>query len=88
MSTTDDHHTIRTKPLRHWISCALDNYFQELEDAHVSELYELVRKEMEYGLLRVVMKRTQGNQSLAAQWLGIARGTLRKKLETTGLANE
>jgi Fis family transcriptional regulator, factor for inversion stimulation protein len=32
-----------------------------------------------------VMRMAEGNQSLAAQWLGISRNTLRKKLEYYGL---
>jgi len=31
-------------------------------------------------LLDVVMARAEGNQSKAAQWLGLNRNTLRKKL--------
>ena len=85
MSTTDEITLIRKKPLRHWVSCALENYFSELEGAPVSELYDLVRKEMEHGLLDMVMRQTQGNQSTAANWLGISRGTLRKKLAELGL---
>lgn len=81
----DDITIIRKKPLRHWVACALENYFSELEGESVSELYDLVRKEMEHGLLEIVMRKTEGNQSVAAAWLGIARGTLRKKLAELGL---
>jgi Fis family transcriptional regulator len=48
-------------------------------------LYELVLGEVEPPLLRTVMEYTRGNQSRAAEILGINRGTLRKKLKTYGL---
>jgi len=35
---------------------------------------------VEKPLLDVVMARAEGNQSKAAQWLGLNRNTLRKKL--------
>ena len=35
---------------------------------------------VEKPLLDVVMARAEGNQSRAAQWLGLNRNTLRKKL--------
>jgi Fis family transcriptional regulator, factor for inversion stimulation protein len=35
---------------------------------------------VEKPLLDVVMARAEGNQSKAAQWLGLIRNTLRKKL--------
>lgn len=76
-----DIHLIGSKPLRYWISCSLERYFAELDGAAVSLLYELVQKEMDHALLSTVMRHAQGNQCLAANWLGIARGTLRKKLK-------
>ena len=41
--------------------------------------------EVEYPLLKSVMHHTRGNQSRAAEILGINRSTLRKKLEKHGL---
>ena len=40
---------------------------------------------VEQPLLQEVMARTRGNQSRAAQWLGLNRNTLRKKLQQHGL---
>jgi Fis family transcriptional regulator, factor for inversion stimulation protein len=36
-------------------------------------------------MLEVVLKQAEGNQSLAAEFLGINRNTLRKKLQQHGL---
>ena len=43
---------------------------------------ELVMREVEKPLFRTVMEYADGNQSQAAEILGINRGTLRKKLKT------
>jgi Fis family transcriptional regulator len=38
-------------------------------------------------LLEELMRRLQGNRVLAAQWLGLNRATVRKKLNEHGLTN-
>ena len=82
---THDIQMIGQKPLRYWIACSLERYFSELDGASISLLYELVRKEMDHAVLSTVLRHARGNQCLAANWLGIARGTLRKKLVDVGL---
>ncbi|MEL7451715.1 MAG: DNA-binding transcriptional regulator Fis [Pseudomonadota bacterium] len=64
---------------------ALKTYFANLNGHKPGELYELVLGEVEPPLLKTVMEYTRGNQSRAAEILGINRGTLRKKLKTYGL---
>ena len=64
---------------------ALGNYFANLNGQKPNELYTLVMSEVEAPLFKTVMHYTGGNQSRAAQILGINRGTLRKKLRTYGL---
>jgi len=64
---------------------ALGNYFANLNGQKPNELYSLVMSEVEAPLFKTVMHYTGGNQSRAAQVLGINRGTLRKKLRTYGL---
>jgi Fis family transcriptional regulator len=46
-----------------------------------------VLREVEEPLFRAVMSYADGNQSRAAEILGINRGTLRKKLKEYGLTN-
>ena len=48
-------------------------------------LYDLVLQEVERPLLETVMHFTHGNQTRAAEVLGINRSTLRKKLRQYGL---
>ena len=50
-----------------------------------ARLYNLVLREVEEPLLRAVLDYADGNQSQAAEILGITRTTLRKKLRSMGL---
>jgi Fis family transcriptional regulator len=43
-------------------------------------LYDMIQRAVEKPLLDVVMQHAEGNQSRAAEWLGINRNTLRRKL--------
>ncbi|ACB32808.1 transcriptional regulator, Fis family [Leptothrix cholodnii SP-6] len=58
----------------------LEVYFQDLEGTEPHALYDMVLKAVERPLLDVVMQKADGNQSRAAEWLGINRNTLRRKL--------
>ncbi len=58
----------------------LEVYFQDLEGTEPHALYDMVLKAVERPLLDVVMTKAEGNQSRAAEWLGINRNTLRRKL--------
>lgn len=68
-------------PLRKFVQTKLADYFEHLDGQQPEYVYDLVIKEVEIGLLEFIMKKTKGNQSLAAKWLNLARGTLRKKLQ-------
>ena len=63
----------------------LDQYFRDLHGEDPSGLHDLLVKSVERPLLEQVMARADGNQSLAAQWLGINRNTLRRKLLEHGM---
>ncbi|RZS63289.1 Fis family transcriptional regulator [Sphaerotilus mobilis] len=58
----------------------LEIYFEDLDGTEPHALYEMVLKAVERPLLDVVMRKADGNQSRAAEWLGINRNTLRRKL--------
>jgi Fis family transcriptional regulator len=76
----------RELPLRNHAERALSDYFTSLHGQRPAHLYDLVLREVEEPLFRVVLDYAQGNQSRAAGILGINRGTLRKKLKQFGLA--
>ena len=66
-------------PLREHVFETLRIYFHNLGGQAPSNLYDLVQREVEPPLLEIVMQFTGGNQSRAAEILGINRGTLRKE---------
>jgi len=72
---------VRNRPLRDLTSEALNRYFKDLNGHSPGDLYGLVLSEVEAPLFETVMEHTQGNQSRAAEILGINRATLRKKLK-------
>ena len=76
----------RELPLRSHAERALSDYFTSLNGSRPAHLYDLVLREVEEPLFRVVLDYAEGNQSRAAGILGINRGTLRKKLKQLGLA--
>ncbi|MEE8094557.1 MAG: helix-turn-helix domain-containing protein, partial [Gammaproteobacteria bacterium] len=73
---------VRNKPLSALTDEALRGYFTSLNGHNPAELYRLVMREVEKPLFRTVMEYADGNQSQAAEILGINRDTLRKKLKT------
>ncbi|MFA6409071.1 MAG: DNA-binding transcriptional regulator Fis [Gammaproteobacteria bacterium] len=66
--------------LRNGVLQALKEYFFHLEGSEPRDLYALVLEEIEAPLLKAVLEHVKGNQSKAAQILGLSRGTLRKKI--------
>ena len=72
-------------PLRSLTERALDDYFATLNGHAPGHLYDLVLREVEEPLFRAVLDYSEGNQSRAADILGINRGTLRKKLRVYGI---
>ena len=72
-------------PLRECVRMALDAYLAQLDGDDPSDLYRLVLNEVEAPMLESVLTHTGGNQTRAAEVLGINRGTLRKKLRLYGL---
>ncbi len=58
----------------------LVQYFKDLNGAEPHSLHDMVMLTVEKPLLDVVMRQADGNQSKAAEWLGINRNTLRRKL--------
>jgi Fis family transcriptional regulator, factor for inversion stimulation protein len=73
-------------PLRGHTERALHAYLASLDGDRPARLYDLVLREVEEPLFRTVLDYASGNQSRAADILGINRGTLRKKLRELGLS--
>ena len=62
------------------IRANLEAYFRDLDGTDPAGLYDMLLQVIEKPLLDVVMQRAGQNQSRAADWLGLNRNTLRKKL--------
>ena len=59
---------------------SLQGYFRDLGGETPDGVYDMVVRLVEKPLLEVVMNHAENNQSRAAEWLGLNRNTLRKKL--------
>ena len=67
------------------VRSSLEDYFRDLRGTEPGNLHDMVVSTVEKPLLEVVMKHAEDNQSRAAQWLGLNRNTLRKKLSEHNL---
>lgn len=72
-------------PIYDAVKNSITRYLHELEDTDPSEMYAMVLSQIELPLLESVLEHTGGNQSRAAEYLGLNRGTLRKKLRIYNL---
>ena len=75
----------RTPSLAECVQQAIARYLADLGETTPSNLYALTLQEVERPLLLEVLRRCNGHRGMAAQWLGINRNTLRKKLQEHGL---
>ncbi len=64
----------------------LNRYFRDLDGEAPHAIYDMVIGCVERPMLEVVMKQAAGNQSVAAEMLGISRSTLRRKLAEHNLS--
>lgn len=63
----------------------MDGYFRDLDGEEPSAIYEMVIGCIEKPLIEIVLHRAEGNQTRAAEMLGLNRSTLRKKMKLHGL---
>jgi len=59
---------------------SLDEYFKHLDGQPPHAIYDMVLGCIEKPLLEYVLHKVGGNQSKAAEMLGLNRNTLRKKM--------
>ncbi len=72
-------------PLSVCITHSMEQYFDDLNGEQPTNLHHFFINEVEKPFLQVVMRKVNGNQTRAADMLGINRNTLRKKLKTYDL---
>jgi Fis family transcriptional regulator len=68
------------KLLEESVRTSLEGYFRDLRGTEPGGMHDMLVRAVEKPLLEVVMAQADHNQSKAAQWLGLNRNTLRKKL--------
>ena len=68
------------KHIQECVQNSLEGYLRDLRGTEPDGMYNMLVTVVEKPLLEVVMRHADNNQSKAAQWLGLNRNTLRKKL--------
>ena len=63
----------------------MQQYFKDLDGERPGPVYQMVVTSVEKPLIEVVLQQTEGNQTRAAEMLGINRNTLRKKMNEHGI---
>ena len=64
---------------------AMDGYFRDLDGERPCAIYDMVISSVEKPLIETFLHRVDGNQTQAAQLLGLNRNTLRKNMKSYGL---
>lgn len=72
---------INKSSLAHSVKSSVDQYFKDLDGEPPHAVYDMVLSCVEKPLLEYIMQHATGNQSKAAEILGLNRNTLRKKLQ-------
>ncbi|MGA9572566.1 MAG: helix-turn-helix domain-containing protein [Lysobacterales bacterium] len=74
----DSSHAI---PLRQHVQITVSRYLKDMGKTAPDNLYQMLLAEIEPPLIEETLKCTGGNQSRAADMLGITRNTLRTKMQ-------
>lgn len=65
---------------------AVEAYFDDLEGEKPCALYDMVIRSVEKPLIELALGHTKGNQTRAAELLGLNRNTLRKKMQELNIS--
>lgn len=71
----------QTSALQQSVEQAISQYLVDLDGEIPCHLFDTVIAEIEHPLIQTVLNHCNNNQSKTANYLGINRGTLRKKLK-------
>ena len=66
--------------LEKWLDKSIRQYVGEMDEKNNGHLHQLIMGGIEKPLVEIVLKETGGNQTQAANIVGINRNTLRKKI--------
>ena len=71
----------RSNDLSDAVRRALERYFKDMDGEKPTSIHEMVLKNVEKPMIETVLRFAEGNQTLAAEMLGINRNTLRSKMQ-------
>jgi len=71
----------RPNELADCVKRSLERYFKDMDGEKPTSIYEMVLKNIEKPMIETVLGKANGNQTLAAEMLGINRATLRSKMQ-------
>src|SRR4051812_36595546 len=71
----------RPNELADCVKRSLERYFKDMDGEKPTSIYEMVLKNVEKPMIEMVLGQAKGNQTLAAEMLGINRTTLRTKMQ-------
>jgi Fis family transcriptional regulator len=72
--------TRQTNEIADCVKRSLEKYFKDLDGEKPRSVYDMVIRNVERPLLEAILNHAEGNQTIAAEMLGINRNTLRKKM--------
>jgi len=73
--------TINENEIACCVRDSVNKYLNDLDGEKSGCIHDMVILSVEKPLIEVVLQHTQGNQTLAAELLGINRNTLRQKIK-------
>jgi Fis family transcriptional regulator, factor for inversion stimulation protein len=76
---------VRESELSASVRRVLKQYFKDLDGEKCGPVYDMVLGSVEKPLIEVVLQHVEGNQTRAADLLGLNRNTLRKKMNLYGI---
>ena len=71
----------RGNELHEAVKRSLERYFKDMDGEKPTSIHDMVLRNVEKPMIELVLSHAKGNQSLAAEMLGINRNTLRKKMQ-------
>ncbi len=78
-------HSARESELSSCVRRVMRQYFHDLDGETPSHVYDMVLMNIEKPMIEVVLSHCAGNQTKAADLLGLNRNTLRKKMQQHGI---
>ena len=76
---------VREPELSACVRRVMKQYFKDLDGEPPGPIYDMVLASVEKPLIEVVLHQAEGNQTRAADMLGINRNTLHKKMTAYGI---